>query len=92
MWHITLPLLSPTIFFLLVVGVIKAFQAFNSFYALTQGGSTADTQNLILYIYAQFYRYGYWGYAAAVAALLMLAIVILTAIQWRVIERRVHYQ
>lgn len=92
MWHITLPLLSPTIFFLLVVGVIKAFQAFNSFYALTQGGSTADTQNLILYVYAQFYRYGYWGYAAAVAALLMVAIVILTAIQWRVIERRVHYQ
>lgn len=92
LWHVILPLLSPTIFFLLIVGVIKAFQAFNSFYALTQGGSMADTQNLILYIYAQFYRYGYWGYAAAVAALLMLAIVILTVIQWRVIERRVHYQ
>lgn len=89
--HVTLPLLSPTIFFLLVVGVIKAFQAFNSFYALTQGGSMADRQNLILYIYAQFYQYGYWGYASAVAVLLMLAIIILTALQWRVLERRVHY-
>lgn len=89
--HVTLPLLSPTIFFLLVVGVIKAFQAFNSFYALTQGGSMADRQNLILYIYAQFYQYGYWGYAAAVAVLLMLAIVALTLVQWRVLERGVHY-
>lgn len=89
--HVTLPLLSPTLFFLLIVGVIKAFQAFNSFYALTHGGSMADRQNLILYIYAQFYQYGYWGYAAAVATLLLLAIVILTVIQWRVLGRRVHY-
>ncbi len=89
--HVTLPLLSPTIFFLLIVGIIKAFQAFNSFYALTHGGAMAETQNLILYIYAQFYQYGYWGYAAAVATLLLLAMVILTVIQWRVLERRVHY-
>ncbi len=89
--HITLPLLSPTLFFLLIVGIIKAFQAFNSFYALTHGGTMAETQNLILYIYAQFYQYGYWGYAAAVATLLMLFIVMLTIIQWRVLRRRVHY-
>lgn len=90
--HITLPLLSPTLFFLLVVGVIKAFQAFNSFYALTQGENMADRQNLILYIYAQFYQYGYWGYASAVAVLLMLAIVALTFLQWRILESRIHYE
>jgi len=89
--HVMLPLLSPTLFFLLIVGVIKAFQAFNSFYALTHGGTMVETQNLILYIYAQFYQYGYWGYAAAVATLLMLAIVILTITQWRILGRRVHY-
>ena len=89
--HVTLPLLSPTIFFLLIVGIIKAFQAFNSFYALTHGGGAADTQNLILYIYAQFYQYGYWGYSAAVATLLLVAIVVLTVVQWRVLGRRVHY-
>lgn len=89
--HVTVPLLSPTIFFLLIVGIIKAFQAFNSFYALTHGGGMADTQNLILYIYAQFYQYGYWGYAAAVATLLLLAIVLLTVLQWRILGRRVHY-
>jgi ABC-type sugar transport system permease subunit len=91
-WHITVPLLSPTVFFLAVVGVVRAFQAFNSFYALTQGGgNTQDTRNLILYIYSQFYDYGYWGYATAVSTLLTLAIVALTAVQWRFVGRRVHY-
>lgn len=89
--HVTLPVLSPTIFFLLIVGVIKSFQAFNSFYALTHGGGMKETQNLILYIYAQFYQYGYWGYGAAVATLLMLSIVLLTLVQWRFFGRKVHY-
>ena len=91
-WHVTLPLLSPTVFFLAVVGVVRAFQAFNSFYVLTQGGgNTQDTRNLILYIYSQFYDYGYWGHASAAATLLTLAIVGLTALQWRLVGRRVHY-
>ncbi len=92
--YVVLPLLSPTLFFLLIVGAIKAFQAFNSFYALTQGGSHAlgTTQNLVLHIYANFYEYGYWGYGAAVATLLTMLIVLLTVVQWRFIGRRVHYQ
>ncbi len=90
-WSVTLPLLSPTIFFLGVVGVIKGFQAFNSFYALTQGGASGNSRNMVLYIYSQFYDYGYWGYGTAVSTLLTLAIVALTAVQWRVAGRRVHY-
>ncbi len=89
--HVTLPLLSPTFFFLAIVGVIKAFQAFNSFYALTHGGGMAETQNLLLYVYAQFYLYGYWGRGAAAAVLLMLAIVFLTLVQWRMVGRKVYY-
>lgn len=91
LWHVTLPLLSPTVFFLSIVGVIKAFQAFNSFYALTHAGGLPDTQNLILYVYAQFYQYGYWGYGAAVATLLILIIIALTLMQWRVLGRKVFY-
>jgi multiple sugar transport system permease protein len=96
-WHvirnITLPLLSPTIFFLAIVGTIRAFQAFNSFYALTQGGgrTLGTTENLILHIYSNFYEYGFWGYGAAVATLLSLAIVVLTVAQWRLAAGRVHY-
>ncbi|MFA6244670.1 MAG: sugar ABC transporter permease, partial [Candidatus Hydrogenedentales bacterium] len=50
---VILPLLSPTVFFLSVVSAIKAFQSFNSFYALTNTARSEDTQNLVIYIYAQ---------------------------------------
>ena len=94
MRHITLPLLSPTLFFLAIIGTVRAFQSFNSFFALTQGGgrTLGTTENLILYIYANFYEYGFWGYGAAVATLLSLGIMGLTLLQWRFIGRRVHYE
>jgi multiple sugar transport system permease protein len=93
-WHITLPLLSPTLFFLGVVGVLRALQAFNSFFTLTQGSDRAlgTAENLVLYLYAQFYEYGFWGYGAAVATLLSAAIMTLTVLQWYTVQRWVHYE
>lgn len=92
--NVILPLLSPTVFFLAIVSVIKSFQAFNSFYALTGNGRgpVDTTQNVTVYIYSNFYEYQRWGYGAAVATLLCLAIVALTVIQWRFVGRRVHYE
>lgn len=90
--RIILPLLSPTVFFLSVVSSIKAFQAFNSFYALTNKARGEATQNLTVYIYAMFYENQRLGYGAAVATLLSLAIVCLTLLQWRYVGRRVHYE
>ncbi len=90
--NVTLPLLSPTIFFLLIVSTIKSFQSFNGFYALTNGRQMPDTRNLVLYIYSTFYERGELGYGAAVAALLSLAIVVLTVVQWRFAGRKVHYE
>lgn len=92
--RITLPLLSPTLFFLGIVGTIRAFQAFNSFYALTQQPDKAlfqPTANMILFIYSKLYRDHDFGYGAAVATLFTVAIVLLTAVQWRFVGRRVHY-
>lgn len=90
--HVVLPLISPTILFLATVGLAKSFQAFNSFFALTQGASTlGTTENLLMHIYANFYEYGYWGYGAAAATLLSAAILLLTALQWRIANRLVHY-
>lgn len=91
---VTLPLLSPTVFFLAIVSVIKSFQAFNSFYALTGNGRGPldTTQNVTVYIYSSFYEYQRWGYGAAVATLLCAAIVVLTLLQWRYVGRRVHYE
>jgi ABC-type sugar transport system permease subunit len=92
--HVTVPLLSPTIFFLAIVSVIKSFQSFNSFYALTGDGHGPldTTQNLTVYIYAEFYEYHRWGYGTAVATLLCLTIVALTVVQWRYVGRKVHYE
>ncbi|MCC6699372.1 MAG: sugar ABC transporter permease [Candidatus Hydrogenedentes bacterium] len=90
--RVVLPLLSPTIFFLAVVSGIRAFQSFNSFYALTNTSRGADTQNLVIYIFAQLYESQRYGYGAAVATLLCAAIVALTIIQWRYVGRRVHYE
>ncbi|MCC6794047.1 MAG: sugar ABC transporter permease [Candidatus Hydrogenedentes bacterium] len=89
--HVSLPLLSPTIFFLLIVSAIKSFQSFNSFYALVSAPGD-DTQNLIVYIYAQFYQNQRIGYGAAVAVLMCAAIVLLTIVQWRFVGRKVHYE
>ena len=91
---ITLPLLSPTTFFLVIVSVIKAFQAFDSFYALTENGlgPARTTENMTVSIFANFYLYGRQGYGAAIATLLALAIVGLTVFQWRFLGKRVHYE
>ncbi|HEO71250.1 MAG TPA: sugar ABC transporter permease [Candidatus Hydrogenedentes bacterium] len=92
--NVTLPLLSPTIFFLAIVSVIKSFQAFNSFFALTGDGHGPldTTQNMTVYIYSEFYEFHRWGYGTAVATMLCLAIVMLTWVQWRYVGRRVHYE
>lgn len=92
-FRVILPLLSPTIFFLAIVSVIRSFQVFNALYALTGNGRGPNdtTQNVTIYIYTNFYVYRDLGYGAAVAALLCVAIVALTVVQWRLLGRRVHY-
>lgn len=92
--HITLPLLSPTIFFLTVVSLVRSFQAFDHFYALTGDGRGPldTTQTLTVFIFTQFYEYGREGYGAAAAALLTAAIVAFTLMQWRFARRWVHYE
>lgn len=92
--RVTIPLLSPTIFFLAVVSGVKSFQAFNSFYALTGNGRGPgnSTQNTVVYLYTNFYEFQRYGYSAAVATLLCVAIIVLTLVQWRFAGRKVHYQ
>ena len=91
-WSVTVPMLAPTLFLLAVVGVIGAFQAFNSFYALTGGVPDTATRNLTMYIYAMFYENQQIGYGAAMASLLALALGGLTLAQWRLLGRRVYYE
>jgi len=96
--HVKVPLLSPTLFFLLVVFTIRAFQVFTQIYVMSvdgRGGPAGTTRNLTLYIYECFNtnapRLGA-GYGAAVAMLLFALVLLLTLVQFRVAGRRVHYQ
>lgn len=88
--YITLPLLSPTTFFVLVTSLIGAFQGFDQFYLLTNGGPAFSTTTLVLYIYNNGFAYFKMGYAAALAVVLFLVILVITLIQWRVSKNWVY--
>jgi multiple sugar transport system permease protein len=89
---ITLPLLSPTILFLLVISVIGALQIFEQPQILTNGGPGDATRTIVMYIYEQGFRFFDMGYAATLAISLFVIILILTIIQFRLSRRWVFYQ
>lgn len=90
-WNITLPLLSPTTFFILVMSIIGSFQVFDIVYVLTSGGPLGTTKVLVFYLYEQAFKFFEMGFASAVAYLLFALIFILTLLQIRFLQRRVHY-
>jgi sn-glycerol 3-phosphate transport system permease protein len=88
---VTLPLLSPTLFFASVVGVIGSFQAFGQIDLLTQGGPNNHTLVLIYYIYQAAFEQNNYGLAAVMSIALFVILLVLTLIQFRFVERRVFY-
>lgn len=88
---VTLPLLSPTIFFALVVGSIMAFQAFGQIDLLTQGGPLDRTNVLVYAIYREVFEHNNEGAAAVLAVALFGVTLLLTVVQLRLLERRVTY-
>jgi multiple sugar transport system permease protein len=84
--HITLPLLRPFLLFVTVVSVIKASQAFSLFYALTNGGPADATKVVPYLIYDTAFGFNRMGYASAMAMLMFVALLILTAIQFRLLR------
>ena len=86
-WHVTLPNLAPTFFFVGVVTMIGYFQLFAEPYVMTAGGPLAATTSLVLFMYEEGFRWWRLGVAASIAFLLFLIILVWTAIQLR-LERR----
>lgn len=82
-FKITLPLLSPTIFFNLVLSIIATFQSFTSAFVATNGGPLDSTLFLVLYIYRQAFEFFHMGYAAALAWVLFAIILVLTLVLLR---------
>ncbi|MGV9798559.1 carbohydrate ABC transporter permease [Mycobacterium sp. NPDC003449] len=91
-WDLTLPMLSPTTFFLLVVSIIDTTQAFDVIAVLTGGGPGTATTTLSWFIYEEGLQNFNVGRAAAGAMVLFVALLVLTGLQRRFIEAKVHYQ
>jgi multiple sugar transport system permease protein len=88
---ITIPLLSPVILFNVVITLINTMQEFDSIVALTNGGPGNASRTVSLYIYEKAFRGLDMGYASAIAATLFLVIALLTALQFSLSRRWVHY-
>lgn len=89
--HVTLPLLSPTLYFLSLYAVIGTFKAFNHLYVLRQGAALGTTDTASIVIFQAFKRDTRYGYASALAILLLIIILGVTAINNRIASRRVFY-
>ncbi len=82
-FRVTLPLLSPTIFFVLVITTISSFQVFDLIYLMTQGGPLDSTNVLVYWIYKNAFEFFNIGEASAGAYILFLIILLLTIVQWK---------
>lgn len=92
LWHVTIPLMSPVIFFNLIMGIIGTFQVFTAGYLITNGGPQNATLFYVLYLYRNAFQYLRMGYAAALAWVLALIIMGLTAFIFRGLGGRVYYE
>ncbi|BBK44746.1 sn-glycerol-3-phosphate transport system permease protein UgpA [Allostella vacuolata] len=91
-WTIILPLLSPTAFFLLVVNVVYAFfDTFGIIHSVTSGGPARATEILVYKVYYDAFEALDLGGSAAQSVILMAIVISLTVVQFRYVERRVHY-
>lgn len=89
---ITLPLVTPTLFFVLVTTIINSFQLFPQIMVMTDGGPLESTQVMVERIYKYGFRYYEMGYAAALAVILFLIIVAITLVQLRLQKKWVYYE
>ncbi len=90
-WHITLPMLSPTTFFIVIISIINSFQSFTPIYVMTGGGPGTATQVLVFRIYEEAFVLSNFGYASAMAVVLFLIVLLFTIFQFRWQEKQVVY-
>ncbi|MFJ1790645.1 carbohydrate ABC transporter permease [Kitasatospora griseola] len=90
---ITVPMLGPSLFFLVVISTVNALQSFGQIHILTKGGPDGATRTLVYSVYEKAFAYGSsdFGTASAQAVVLMVVVLCCTAVQFGVLERKVHY-
>lgn len=92
LWFIIIPLISPTLLFAGVVGVINALQVFSEPYVMTKGGPGDSSRSVVMTIYQSAFQNLEVGYGSAIAVILFLVIMLVTAIQFYLSKRWVFYQ
>jgi len=86
--HITLPLLKPVLFFVLVIETIASFQVFDAIYVMTSGGPARASFSLVYMLYNQGFVYFNFGYAVTIGVFLFIAIFVMTIVQRKVLESK----
>lgn len=92
LWCISVPLVSPTTFFLAITGIIHSFKVFDLVSVLTEGGPGTSTTVLAYYIYKSAFKYNRMGYASAIAWIVFIIIFVITIVQWKGQKRLVTYE
>ncbi len=90
--HVTVPLITPSIFLALIITMISSLKVFGLIYVLTGGGPGTSTYVFVYYIYELAFKIYEFGYSSAVAVILFLLILSLTLMQWTIRKRWVHYE
>jgi multiple sugar transport system permease protein len=90
--NITIPMTSPTILFMFMIGIINSFQTFTAVYLISQGGPVNATLMYVLYIYQNGWQYQKMGYAASLAWVLFVIVLSLTLITLKLSGRLVYYE
>ncbi|MGQ9680913.1 MAG: carbohydrate ABC transporter permease [Anaerolineae bacterium] len=90
-WHISLPLLRPSILYLAVMGTIGSFQIFTSTLLLTKGGPNYGTTTVVLWLWKQGFDYFDFGYASTIAVALFLVILVFSALLFRLLASEVEF-
>lgn len=93
-FHVTLPLVTPTLFFVMITSLISTFQTFDTIYMMVNKKSLAmeATQSMVVYFYRNAFEYSKKGYASALAVFLFWIIMVITAIQMKMQKKWVNYE
>ncbi|MCL6458952.1 MAG: sugar ABC transporter permease [Gorillibacterium sp.] len=92
LFKLTLPMLSPTLFFLAIINLISSFQVFDTISIMTQGGPIDATNTIVFYIYQYGFRFFKIGYASAAGVILLVAVSMMTVIYFKLLNKKIHYR
>ena len=91
-WTVTWPLLGPTMVFVTIIATLRAIRVFDTVAALTHGGPRRASEVILYTIYQEGFTYFRVGYASALTVVFVLALLVLTLVKFRLLDRSVHYQ